>query len=293
MWGVTKGGSPAQIPGPGKRPWWLSKKAHVCMAAVGPAVATIVICLKADAAYASSAASIEHARLAQQIDKLATMAASAVESSHAWTFWPAAGALVWLLFSTAFLLYSAHRDDRKTVREQSPLMLQGPLVMLLEAITRRHNLSSSETDAELFRATIYRNIDGEHEQVVPYVGWSSGDVKRQPGRRWNNSKGLVGKAIRLGGKAATPAVVRADVDAEVTTKEQFVQALVRNYGFTEEEASHLAPMRVSSLVITITDGHQVIGAIYCDSSKRDFFDEDITVLAVSASKAIANLVALM
>ena len=229
---------------------------------------------------------------AATIADLRTLASKQIESDWTWTFWPTVVACAWLVLVAIFSVAIAHREDAETKKRKDPLLLQGPLELLLATVKRKKQLVT-EADLQKFRATIHRVVGDEHEQVVPYVGWSADDPGRQSGRKSNNATGLVGLVIRTQtavGQNAAPTAVHAQVNPGVVDADGFWRELSRTYGYTIEEARSRAPMRLSSLAITIIGRQGLVGVVYCDSSDRDFFDAELSNVAIDTSIATAKLI---
>lgn len=74
----------------------------------------------------------------------------------------------------------------------------------------------------------------------------------------------------------------------VTNEAEYYEELSDLFGYDLDEARKLQPMRLSSIAIPIASDSQVIGVIYCDSSERDFFDEETIDLCVQISTAVAH-----
>jgi hypothetical protein len=78
----------------------------------------------------------------------------------------------------------------------------------------------------------------------------------------------------------------------VKTADEYWEVLRDTFGYTNAEARKHAPMRMSAVAIPITDRSEVspvvIGVIYCDSSDREFFDEEIVELCVLTGITITD-----
>ena len=224
------------------------------------------------------------AALAQQVtDTVATLDSKAL--------WYVAVGLAWAIISACHGFYVAIQDDSEIDDRADPSHLRAPLLLLDRAIRKKRNLGSAGDDLKRFRATLYKPVKGMHIQCVPYVGWRRSGVENGGmGRSWPNNCGLVGKAIRRDGEREP---LRSRMPESVQNEDQYYEALRDTWGYTTKDARAHAPMRLASLAVPITDGNEqgglkVIGVVYCDSSDRDFFDEETVELCVLTAEAIAD-----
>lgn len=187
----------------------------------------------------------------------------------------------------------ARRQDKEVRPAESVFVCA--LHVLYEVVRKRKNLTGY--DDPRFRVTLHRVGREHHEQYTPYVGWRSRDKERHPGRRrrWLNSVGLVGWAVRMfrtAGHSSQPLYV-ADVDDSRKTPQEVRAALVNLYGYTNEQARELSADRLSSMVVLILDdGGEPVAALYCDSSERRFFCYEVQEAALTAGIGIASFVRL-
>lgn len=118
------------------------------------------------------------------------------------------------------------------------------------------------------------------EQITYYVGGRGGP----PGRKISARSGVIGQAVRL---ADPVKLVRND-----GTTEEFIEFLVREYGFFHEEASGISATRWSFAafpITTIVDG-PVIGTVFIDSSDRNFFTDEIMEIVYSSTVGLTTMI---
>lgn len=195
--------------------------------------------------------------------------------------------LGWAVALSFYNLYLAHHKDKEVQDVRRPAHLLGPLVFLDEAITRSKKIGAG--DEKRFRATIHRIDKEEHEQCVPYVGFGAGDPK-DVGRKWSNHCGLVGQVVRAGSAAGE--VLHVQMKESIKDPDSYIGAMIEIFGYTKKQAKERASMRLSAIAVPINDGNpeNVIAVLYCDSSERNFFDEETKILCVMAGMAIAKYV---
>jgi len=182
-------------------------------------------------------------------------------------------------------LIAARRKDRDASDRSDPKHLLAPLRVLYALVARKKHLGPDDANKQRFRVTLHRHLEDPinmHEQCVPYVGGKMIDAKKIVGRRWTNHCGIVGKVIRSGKVQRTP------LGEHVDDGDKYVAELVDLYGYTEDQARQLQPMRLDSLAIPIVSDGQVIGVVYADSTDRNFFDHDTIELCIQISGAIAQ-----
>jgi hypothetical protein len=207
--------------------------------------------------------------------------------------WYAACGLAWAVLVSLHSFYLAFREDSETADRSDPYHLRAPLVLLDHAIRRRRKLGTSGDDLKKFRATLHKPMKGRHIQCVPYAGWQQPGVPDGGvGRRWSNRSGLVGQIIRRDSGALREPLI-SKMPETVKNESDFYDVLNKTWSYDGPEARAHAPMRLSSMAVPITDGDErtglrVIGVVYCDSTERDFFDEEIQELCVLTAHAIAE-----
>ncbi len=196
----------------------------------------------------------------------------------------AVAALVLILINGLFRHAAARRKDREAQDRNDPQHLLAPLRVLYAIVANQKQLGGDEAGRLIFRVTLHRNLPnpGEHQQVVPYVGGRQIDPKKVVGRTWLNHCGLVGLAIR------NRDLRRVALGPHVDTEDKYVKELIDLYGYTEDQARQLQPMRLDALAIPIKLDGQVLGVVYADSSQRNFFDDATVNLCVLVSAAITQ-----
>jgi len=202
--------------------------------------------------------------------------------------------VIGIVLLAVYKFWLGHHKDTETRNKEAPNQLAAALVGLMEGLKTKGRLSNASSDVVRFRATLHRIEAHEHVQHLPYVGLGATDPDRLPGphRRWPNAVGLVGQVARIQATAGDGLHMR--MDDSVRTLEEFVAAMVRMYGYNDKQAKDHAPMRLASLAIPIRDGDpgNVIGVLYCDSSERDFFDDEVKELCATCAQTMASLVKL-
>jgi hypothetical protein len=70
--------------------------------------------------------------------------------------------------------------------------------------------------------------------------------------------------------------------------EGFIRELVREWGFTEEDARALSPDRRSWMAVPIVGRKGVVAVVYLDSSAPDFFEQPVRELVLKACAGFAS-----
>jgi hypothetical protein len=184
-----------------------------------------------------------------------------------WWWWTlaacAAGALVVQFFKTR----SAFREQAK---KDSTHELQGCL-HTLETVLLGPDLEPAKRQAAGLRLTVYVPHDADTlEQAMEYVG-DQRTPEKTAGRKQKTSLGVVGRAYR--DAISNPAKHASFSDARVQPDdyEAFLNQMIRDYGYSREEARKLNELTQSWFAFAIVADGKVEGVLYCDSRKADFF----------------------
>lgn len=196
--------------------------------------------------------------------------------------WWLAGAIVWLAVTSILKVLSAHTQDREEKRGQDYEGLLGAVHVLHSMV--RSRMGHQNPNEGRLRVTVHRVVPHEKkkgtaeelEQLLPYVGGRGS----HPGRTFSIRSGIIGKAVRE--KAAFAASRQSD------DYDTFIEELVRNWSYTEEDARALSPDRRSWMAVPVFGSKSsVVAVVYLDSSEREFFGGEIRQLIVEACGGIA------
>jgi len=277
-----------QIPSPRKTPWYSSETTRAVFEILATTVAGVIVLLRAlrdmSGKTVAAGASPPGDTAAASATTTSTSGSAALDA----VFLLALVAMVLIAINGAFRLIAARKRDRDTNHAGDPKHLLAPLRVLYALVAKRKGIGTDEASRRRFRVTLHRNdvAKGEHEQCVPYVGGKTLDpreAKAIVGRRWPNSLGLVGLAIRSKDQPK-----RVALSEKVCDVDSYVQELVDLYGYTEEQARQLQPVRLDALAIPLQSDGQVIGVVYADSSDRNFFDNETIDLCILICGAITQ-----
>ena len=195
--------------------------------------------------------------------------------------WLLVGAVIWLAIASIVKVLNAYSKDKEEKQKQEYEGLLGAIHVLYAAVSQHLN-----SDKDL-RVTIHRVVPPaeknqaaeELEQLLPYVGGSGG----KPGRRFSIRSGIIGKAVRE--KEAFAFSRQSDDDKD------FIQELVRDWAYTEEDARKVSHDRKVWMAIPIFGAKSdVVGVVYLDSNELNFFTEHIQQQAIQACSGIANYI---
>jgi hypothetical protein len=183
-----------------------------------------------------------------------------------WWWWTlaacAGGALVVQFFKTR----SAFREQAK---KDSTHELQGCL-QTLETVLLGPDLEPAKRLEAGLRLTVYVPYnDDTLEQAMEYVG-DHRTPGKTAGRKQKTSLGVVGRAYR--DAISNPAKHESFSDARMQPDyEAFLSQMIREYGYSREEAKKLNELTHSWFAFAIVADGTVEGVLYCDSRKADFF----------------------
>lgn len=215
-------------------------------------------------------------------------AVDAYKENNAAKLFVAMGAVLAMGFScwNGLLRYlAARKKDQEGADLSHPMHLLAPLRVLYALVAQRKQLTDDEAGRNRFRVTLHAHDDaaGMHEQIVPYVGGKRLPDNAVVGRRWPIRCGIVGQVIRSRTTKLAP------ISEKVSNEQRYRAEMIEIYGYTDEEALALQPMRMEVLAIPIIgDDGQVIAVVYADSAERNFFDQDTLDLCVTITTAIAS-----
>ena len=139
------------------------------------------------------------------------------------------------------------------------------------------------------RLTIHKPVDAgqKFEQVLEYVGATRRSKPPQAGRRFPSQSGITGRALR---RATTIVADRVNENVD-----KFVQELVDDWAYTKADARRTNASIYSWLAIPLIeidgDDRFVIGIVYLDCDRREFFTPERIRLAQAACGGIAQFVA--
>ena len=275
--------SAPQIP-TGSAAHWSEKAAATAWVALITALLTVVAtivkaCLDAESARTTARALADLARR-YGVDP-ATLGVPIPRFQ--WPFVTIVAGSATVLAAIVALVAANHRDSRAAV-DRSPRDLAGCLHILHAWVLKRKGIAAERQEEALraFRLTLHVVVDEErYQQVVNYVGGPP-DKAKCAGRIWSTKMGLVGRVIRYG--TSDPMLMSSMSDGE-----GFLAELVKDYGYSREEARDLTPGRRSAMVVPITkEGGAVIACVYADSSEVGWFSEEIQEIMVAGTEAVAS-----
>lgn len=195
--------------------------------------------------------------------------------------WPAAALIV--LASVVFLLTALKLFTVWQAKEAQggPQRLESSLYALHTILTN----DVPETKDPKLRITLHipAGDSGQLEQVVDYVG--NDRAGRTAGRRFPVNAGIIGLAYRQREAAVE---TRQSKDTE-----QYVAELVRDWGYTEEQARQRDMSAMAWMAIPLVsgdDGRRVDGVVYLDAVDPKFFTPVRQNLALCACIGIARYV---
>lgn len=165
---------------------------------------------------------------------------------------------------------------KKRKRKDSPQDLTACLWVLYGTVCRKCGIS--EEDQQTLRVTIHR-LDGEHlEQCVPYIG---GDGSGE-GRRFSKRSGIIGRAV----VTKQPLVgTRTNGDTN-----KFHDELAQVWHMPADEAKKVSQDRWSWMAVPLRGRSEPPAVVYLDSSRPDFFTNEIQELVVGACQGVAAFI---
>lgn len=195
--------------------------------------------------------------------------------------WWLAGATAWLALASLIKVLHAGAQDRDRKRSEEYDGLRGALWVLYET-ARRAGGVETVGDGTL-RVTIHRVVwrtrkgpaAEQLEQMLPYIGGTGGPADRT----FSIRSGVIGKAAREKVVVATT--------RESTEYPEYVQELIGNWAYTEEDARALSPDRYAWMAVPIlSSSHGVVAVVYLDSSVPGFFTKDVWERVVDCCRGV-------
>lgn len=201
----------------------------------------------------------------------AFFSAYSLSTQHAsWFWWLFVGAS-WVVVASVIKVCVAYEEDHRLEVDHEHEGITACLHVLHATIEHQGTLEfAGEIGANFdLRATFHRIVepldDPAHlEQVVDYVGGSGGGK----GRLINIQSGITGQAVRENDVFV--------MDRDVQDVQEYFRTLVSDWHFRKSEATKLTPDRFSAIAIPITsngDRNLVLGVVYIDSKRQDFFNK--------------------
>ncbi|MDQ0569964.1 hypothetical protein QFZ42_001798 [Variovorax paradoxus] len=189
--------------------------------------------------------------------------------------WGLAIACAWTVAFSIIKVIHAKRQDERDDDLRSHDGLVAALTVVHELVARAAGLSQEEK-MKCLRATFHRVVppvgeSDEIEQIVNYVG-GAGDGA---GRKFPIRSGITGQAIRENAVFV--------MDRQSDAYEDYKKELIRHWHYTEKDIRSITSDRFSAIAVPIQsrNGQQVIGVVYLDSSKKNFFSSDAVKEAVA------------
>jgi len=188
--------------------------------------------------------------------------------SYAPMGWLIASAVMVLVGGTWKVLASRAKS-RSASEAESPGDILG-CCYVLRALVMGPETNGCSKSIRVSIYKVHRDRSGQVadlEQLIPYVN-AGGHNSGSPGRRLTAKTGIVGRVARGGNPLA--------VSCEAKSVEEFEAAMVREWGFTPEEAKDLKRKCRSWMGVPVTDKQdRVAGVIYLDSEDKDSFTPEI------------------
>ncbi|HEX2079469.1 MAG TPA: hypothetical protein VHG08_17210 [Longimicrobium sp.] len=195
--------------------------------------------------------------------------------------WWLAGATAWLAVASAIKVLHAASQDRERKRLRQHDGLRGSLWVLYEAVCSAA-IPGTVGDGSL-RVTIHRVVhrkgkDGageQLEQLLPYIGGKGGP----PRRVFSVRTGVIGLAVRKKDAVA--------VSRKSEGHQDFVRELIREWGFTEDEARVVSSDRQAWMAVPILSSTMVpVAVVALDSSVPNFFTAEIQQVVVDCCRGV-------
>lgn len=199
--------------------------------------------------------------------------------------WWLAGATAWLaLASVVKVLHAAAQDrDRKRIEEHAGL--RGALWVLYETV--RTAAGPGTVGDGALRVTVHRLVDEKKkgvearqlEQLVPYIGGQGGP----PNRKFSMRSGAIGLAARKKDAVAVKRKSNGPAD--------FVRELVKDWGYTEEEARDVSSDRQAWMPVPVLSPTRgPVAVVSLDSSIPGFFSPRIQKTVLGCCRGLASYI---
>lgn len=186
----------------------------------------------------------------------------------AWVFGGALLAFIWLAIAAVVKILVAKTQDESDDEQRSHDGIRGALHVLHSAVAKAGGLSDEEKDRCL-RVTFHRavpplDVCDDIEQIVSYVGGKANGV----GRRFRVRSGITGRAIR--DNAAYT------MDRQSDSFDEYQRQLISDWGYTDADAKMFTSDRFSLMAVPVTSlgGQSVLGVVYLDCSRKNFFAQE-------------------
>lgn len=199
--------------------------------------------------------------------------------------WWLAGATVWLVLASVIKVLHAAAQDRDRKRVEDYDGLRGALCVLYETVRRAAGVET--TGDGTLRVTIHRVVLPEKkgvaaetlEQLLPFIGGKGGPA----GRTFSIRSGVIGQAARE--KAAVA------VNRESQGHPEFVQELIRDWAYTEEDARDISSDRQAWMAVPIVIANsEVTAVVSLDSSIRGFFTDQVQHVVIGCCKGMTDYI---
>lgn len=191
-----------------------------------------------------------------------------------WVFIGAVVALIWLCISSLIKVVVGRMQDQSEDDMRSHDGLRAALHVLHATVAKAGGLANEEKD-ECLRVTFHRVVPPldscDHiEQIVPYIGGTGNGM----GRRFHIRSGVTGRAIR----DKKPYLM----DRESDSFDEYKAQLIADWGYTEADAKSFTSDRFSLMAVPVrsTGGQLVLGVVYLDCSRKNFFATEAVKEAV-------------
>ena len=191
-----------------------------------------------------------------------------------WGFGCAATALFFACVAGALKLEQGREADKTTAETKGPSSLIGCLHALHGAVLGAKGIGANN---EALRVTVHKVIsETQIMQLTPYVGGKGGGPGRKLGKY-----GVVGLAILRGQPQGMCRVGKSvkNYRAELTAR----------WFVPEEVAASMREDRMSFFAVPLRDAKDlVVGAIFFDARRADFFDDSTVNCVLNSCAGIAK-----
>jgi hypothetical protein len=196
-----------------------------------------------------------------------------------WGFGFAMMAFVVAAVAGAFKIEQSRTKDKEDAQIKGPAALIGCLHTLHGAVLGAKGLT--DNGVSHLRITVHKVISNtEIVQIVPYVGGPGGGIGRKLGHC-----GVVGLSI-LKGKPQGMARVGRTPKSHVA---DYLEELTSKWFVPAEVATQMRTDRMAFLAVPLKDAKEkVVGAVFLDAKRADFFDDATVICVVNSCAGIVK-----
>lgn len=197
-----------------------------------------------------------------------------------WGFGFAMMAFVVAGIAGAFKIEQSRTKDKEDAQVKGPAALIGCLHTLHGAVLGAKGLTDNGGASHL-RITVHKVISStEIMQIVPYVGGPGGGIGRKLGHC-----GVVGLSILKGEPLS---MHRAGKSAKHRVGD-YLDELTSTWFVPAEVAKQMRTDRMAFLAVPLKDANEkVVGAVFLDAKRADFFDDATVTCVVNSCAGIVK-----